>query len=68
MQLLRTNPGSQMQYQLGFCFWLLTFDKAIAEQLNQFVPSPSLLLPPLPLTRPLDTHAASTTSSPSSLT
>ncbi|ORY55172.1 armadillo-type protein [Leucosporidium creatinivorum] len=34
VQLLRTNPGSQMQYQLGFCFWLLTFDTAIAEQLN----------------------------------
>jgi V-type H+-transporting ATPase subunit H len=26
-----------MQYQLGFCFWLLTFDTAIAEQLNSYV-------------------------------
>lgn len=26
-----------MQYQLGFCFWLLTFDSAIAEQLNSYV-------------------------------
>ncbi|SCV71423.1 BQ2448_3011 [Microbotryum intermedium] len=31
---LRTNPSAQMQYQLGFCFWLLTFDTPIAEQIN----------------------------------
>lgn len=48
VQLLRTNPGSQMQYQLGFCFWLLTFDTAIAEQLNSFVCP--LLFVTIPLT------------------
>ncbi|KAM0787224.1 hypothetical protein ACM66B_006462 [Microbotryomycetes sp. NB124-2] len=35
VQLLRTNPTAQMQYQLGFCFWLLTFEKEIAENMNQ---------------------------------
>ncbi|GJN94616.1 hypothetical protein Rhopal_007699-T1 [Rhodotorula paludigena] len=34
VQLLRTDPSPQMQYQLGFCFWLLTFDQTIAEQIN----------------------------------
>ncbi|GAA5831556.1 hypothetical protein JCM11251_000747 [Rhodosporidiobolus azoricus] len=34
-QLLRASPSPQMQYQLGFCFWLLTFDQDIAEQINQ---------------------------------
>ncbi|KAK4053341.1 H(+)-transporting V1 sector ATPase subunit H [Microbotryomycetes sp. JL221] len=35
VQLLRTNPNAQMQYQLGFCFWLLTFDEEIAGNVNQ---------------------------------
>ncbi|KAL8280153.1 hypothetical protein RQP46_007483 [Phenoliferia psychrophenolica] len=34
VQLLRTNPTSQMQYQLAFCFWLLTYDPIIAASLN----------------------------------
>ncbi|GAA5852102.1 hypothetical protein JCM8547_000157 [Rhodosporidiobolus lusitaniae] len=34
VQLLRTNPSPQMQYQLGFCIWLLSFDQDIAEQIN----------------------------------
>ncbi|KDE02395.1 V-type H+-transporting ATPase 54 kDa subunit [Microbotryum lychnidis-dioicae p1A1 Lamole] len=34
VQLLKTNPSAQMQYQLGFCFWLLTFDTPIAEKIN----------------------------------
>lgn len=39
VQLLRTDPSPQMQYQLGFCFWLLTFDQTIAEQINSCVPT-----------------------------
>lgn len=42
VHLLRTNPSSQMQYQLGFCFWLLTFDTPIASELNAFVLFPLL--------------------------
>ncbi|KAM0754467.1 ARM repeat-containing protein [Meredithblackwellia eburnea MCA 4105] len=34
VQLLRSNPSSQMQYQLVFCFWLLTFDEPIAKAIN----------------------------------
>ncbi|GAA5861771.1 hypothetical protein JCM1840_005261 [Sporobolomyces johnsonii] len=34
VQLLKSNPSPQMQYQLAFCFWLLTFDTAIAESIN----------------------------------
>ena len=34
VQLLRSSPSSQMQYQLGFCFWLLTFDQTIAQTIN----------------------------------
>jgi V-type H+-transporting ATPase subunit H len=26
-----------MSYQVGFCFWLLTFDQEIAEQINKYV-------------------------------
>ena len=39
VQLLKAQPNSQMQYQLGFCFWLLTFDDTMAEELNMYVPS-----------------------------
>ncbi|GAA6061538.1 hypothetical protein JCM10212_002745 [Sporobolomyces blumeae] len=34
VHLLKSNPSPQMQYQLGFCFWLLTFDGPIAESIN----------------------------------
>ncbi|GAA6024941.1 hypothetical protein JCM10207_001439 [Rhodosporidiobolus poonsookiae] len=34
VHMLQANPSPQMQYQLGFCVWLLTFDQTIAEQLN----------------------------------
>lgn len=34
VQLLRAHPSPQMQYQLAFCFWLLSFDQTIAEQIN----------------------------------
>ncbi|KAJ3526602.1 hypothetical protein NM688_g8243 [Phlebia brevispora] len=35
VEILRHNPGPQMCYQIGFCFWLLTFEQEIAEQLNK---------------------------------
>ncbi|GAA6010502.1 hypothetical protein JCM11491_006969 [Sporobolomyces phaffii] len=34
VQLLKSNPSPQMQYQLGFCFWLLSFDTPVAESIN----------------------------------
>ncbi|GAA5913427.1 H(+)-transporting V1 sector ATPase subunit H [Sporobolomyces salmoneus] len=34
VQLLKSNPSPQMQYQLGFCFWLLSFDTPVAENIN----------------------------------
>jgi hypothetical protein len=36
-EILKHNPGPQMSYQVGFCFWLLTFDQEIAEQINKYV-------------------------------
>ncbi|ORX91370.1 ATPase V1 complex subunit H [Basidiobolus meristosporus CBS 931.73] len=32
--LERSGSNSQMQYQIIFCFWLLTFEKHIAEEVN----------------------------------
>lgn len=32
--LMKANPSPQMQYQLAFCFWLLSFDQKIAERIN----------------------------------
>ncbi|CAG8782404.1 13233_t:CDS:2, partial [Acaulospora morrowiae] len=35
VNILKTkNPSPQMQYQIIFCFWLLTFEKDIAAQFN----------------------------------
>ncbi|KAI0029737.1 ATPase V1 complex subunit H [Vararia minispora EC-137] len=34
-EILRKKPGPQMSYQLGFCFWLLSFEQDIAEQINK---------------------------------
>ncbi|GAA5878660.1 hypothetical protein JCM3774_000442 [Rhodotorula dairenensis] len=34
VNLLRGYSSPQMQYQLAFCFWLLTFDQTIAEEIN----------------------------------
>ena len=31
-----------MNYQLGFCFWLLTFEEDIAEQINKYEYLPTL--------------------------
>ncbi|CAO3663627.1 unnamed protein product [Umbelopsis ramanniana] len=33
--LRRTSPGPQMQYQVIFCIWLLTFDAQIASTINR---------------------------------
>ncbi|EIM82503.1 ATPase V1 complex subunit H [Stereum hirsutum FP-91666 SS1] len=35
IQILKNKPGPQMSYQVGFCFWLLSFEQEIAEQLNK---------------------------------
>ncbi|KAI0079017.1 ATPase V1 complex subunit H [Panus rudis PR-1116 ss-1] len=35
VDILKQNPGPQMSYQIGFCFWLLTFEQEIAEQINK---------------------------------
>ncbi|GAA6030577.1 hypothetical protein JCM8097_006217 [Rhodosporidiobolus ruineniae] len=44
VRLLQASPSPQMQYQLGFCFWLLTFDQTVAEQINSHYPLIPLLL------------------------
>ncbi|KAH9966492.1 ATPase V1 complex subunit H [Russula dissimulans] len=33
--LKSNNNNPQMNYQVGFCFWLLTFETGIAEQINK---------------------------------
>jgi len=50
VHLLRASPSPQMQYQLAFCFWLLTFEDRIAAEINAcvadrfpFVGSPSVV-------------------------
>jgi len=35
VEILKQNSGPQMSYQVGFCFWLLTFDQDVAEQINK---------------------------------
>ncbi|THH15592.1 hypothetical protein EW146_g4899 [Bondarzewia mesenterica] len=35
VNILKHNPGPQMNYQVGFCFWLLSFEQEVAEQINQ---------------------------------
>ncbi|CAL1704022.1 unnamed protein product [Somion occarium] len=35
VEILKQNPGPQMSYQVGFCFWLLTFQQEIAEQIDK---------------------------------
>ncbi|EKM82868.1 hypothetical protein AGABI1DRAFT_118298 [Agaricus bisporus var. burnettii JB137-S8] len=35
LDILKQNPGPQMSYQVAFCFWLLTFEQNVAEQLDQ---------------------------------
>ncbi|KLO12002.1 ATPase, V1 complex, subunit H [Schizopora paradoxa] len=33
--ILQHKPGAQMSYQVCFCFWLLTFEQEIAENINK---------------------------------
>lgn len=35
LDILKSSPSPQMQYQVGFCFWLLSFEKPIATNLNR---------------------------------
>jgi V-type H+-transporting ATPase subunit H len=35
VNILKYNNNPQMNYQVGFCFWLLTFETEIAEQINK---------------------------------
>src|SRR3979411_1225004 len=37
VDILNTNPGPQMSYQIAFCLWLLSFEQIIAEQINKCV-------------------------------
>ena len=37
VDILASNPGPQMSYQVAFCLWLLSFDQVIAEQINKYV-------------------------------
>ena len=37
VHLLRASPSPQMQYQLAFCFWLLTFEDRIVAEINACV-------------------------------
>lgn len=33
--ILQNKPGAQMSYQVCFCFWLLTFEQEISENINK---------------------------------
>jgi len=35
VDLIKHIPPPQMCYEIGFCFWLLTFEPEIAEELNK---------------------------------
>ncbi|KAG5651527.1 hypothetical protein H0H81_008339 [Sphagnurus paluster] len=35
LEILKHNPGPQMSYQVAFCFWLLSFEQNVAEELNK---------------------------------
>jgi len=35
VEMLESNATPQMCYQVGFCFWLLTFEQEVAEQINR---------------------------------
>jgi hypothetical protein len=37
VEILKSNNSPQMNYQVGFCFWLLTFETDVAEQINKYV-------------------------------
>ncbi|KII88913.1 hypothetical protein PLICRDRAFT_40550 [Plicaturopsis crispa FD-325 SS-3] len=35
VDILKEKPGPQMSYQVAFCFWLLSFEQEVAEQINK---------------------------------
>ncbi|KAJ3563189.1 hypothetical protein NP233_g9103 [Leucocoprinus birnbaumii] len=35
LDILTNSPGPQMSYQVAFCFWLLTFEQNIAQQIDK---------------------------------
>jgi len=35
VEILKHKPGAQMNYQVGFCLWLLSFEQLIAEEINK---------------------------------
>ncbi|THH31773.1 hypothetical protein EUX98_g2445 [Antrodiella citrinella] len=35
VEILKQNAGPQMSYQVAFCFWLLTFEGEVSEQINK---------------------------------
>ena len=35
VDIIKSKPGPQMSYQVGFCFWLLSFEQNIAQDLNK---------------------------------
>lgn len=37
VDILKHNASPQMSYQVGFCFWLLTFEQEVAEQIQKYV-------------------------------
>lgn len=40
LEILKQNPGPQMTYQVAFCFWLLTFEQDIANQIDKYAIAP----------------------------
>jgi hypothetical protein len=35
VEILKHKPGAQMNYQVGFCLWLLSFEQLVAEEINK---------------------------------
>lgn len=36
VHILKHSPSPQMSYQVAFCFWLLSFEQDVAEQINKY--------------------------------
>ena len=36
-EILKHKPTPQMSYQAAFCFWLLSFEQEVAENINKCV-------------------------------
>ena len=35
VEILKHKPSPQMSYQVAFCFWLLSFEQDVAEQIDK---------------------------------